>query len=199
MEAEQADGSIAATVTETEAVSQHQLETAPSPISPRPSGSILLVGRRSMNTERRISWDASVIDNEGMSKKKSKVCCIYKKSGRYDESSDENNNSDENDSESEPNAYEKQPKPKQDNTARENSLDFLGPPPQLKKYRSPQRQQDVPNGLKSPPPQRKNPGNDNGLVRDSSNSDTTMDFAGRLSSPPPNRLKSPPPIKLNGK
>ncbi|QRV89543.1 Type 1 phosphatases regulator YPI1 [Ceratobasidium sp. AG-Ba] len=37
----------------------------------------------------RVMWDADVIDNEGCGKKKSKICCIYHKPKRFDESSDE--------------------------------------------------------------------------------------------------------------
>jgi len=38
---------------------------------------------------RRIRWGEDVIDNEGMGKKNSKVCCIYHKSRALDESSSE--------------------------------------------------------------------------------------------------------------
>ncbi|PWW79002.1 hypothetical protein C7212DRAFT_350228 [Tuber magnatum] len=90
---------------------------------------------------RRVRWDADVIDNEGMGKKKSKVCCIYHRPHSYDESSSESDSSSDEDSEDEgrghahskncghgpkrsskgksrdnkrapsPNAYEKMPKP----------------------------------------------------------------------------------------
>ncbi|KAK0500114.1 phosphatase inhibitor-domain-containing protein [Armillaria luteobubalina] len=38
------------------------------------------------------------LDNEGCGKKKSKICCIYHKPRRFDESSDEDSSSDESDS-----------------------------------------------------------------------------------------------------
>ncbi|KUJ18182.1 uncharacterized protein LY89DRAFT_717783 [Mollisia scopiformis] len=40
-------------------------------------------------TRRRIQWAEDVVDNEGMGKKKSKVCCIYHAPKGIDESSDE--------------------------------------------------------------------------------------------------------------
>jgi len=40
-------------------------------------------------TGRRIQWAEDVVDNEGMGKKKSKVCCIYHAPKGIDESSDE--------------------------------------------------------------------------------------------------------------
>ncbi|KAF8689011.1 NAD biosynthesis via nicotinamide riboside salvage pathway, partial [Rhizoctonia solani] len=45
----------------------------------------------------RVMWDADVIDNEGCGKKKSKICCIYHKPRRFDESSSESSG-DESDS-----------------------------------------------------------------------------------------------------
>ncbi|KAE8452875.1 hypothetical protein EG329_013147 [Mollisiaceae sp. DMI_Dod_QoI] len=41
------------------------------------------------STGRRIQWAEDVVDNEGMGKKKSKVCCIYHAPKGIDESSDE--------------------------------------------------------------------------------------------------------------
>ncbi|WVN88412.1 uncharacterized protein L203_103621 [Cryptococcus depauperatus CBS 7841] len=40
-------------------------------------------------TDRRVVWSEETIDNEGMGKKKSKVCCIYHKPRAFDESSEE--------------------------------------------------------------------------------------------------------------
>ncbi|KAG0144272.1 hypothetical protein CROQUDRAFT_134482 [Cronartium quercuum f. sp. fusiforme G11] len=37
----------------------------------------------------KVQWGENVIDNEGLGRKKSKVCCIYKKPKAFDESSDE--------------------------------------------------------------------------------------------------------------
>lgn len=82
--------------------------------------------------DRRVRWDQGVIDNEGMGKKKSKVCCIYHRPRAYDESSSEEDSSDESSDDSDDsgscggghhnhhihgkktvrkNAYEKMPKP----------------------------------------------------------------------------------------
>jgi len=40
-----------------------------------------------------------VVDNEGCNKKKSKICCIYHKPRRFDESSDESSSESDSDSE----------------------------------------------------------------------------------------------------
>jgi len=104
-----------------------------------PDGTLRLRGASVEN--RRVRWGDDVIDNEGMGKKKSKVCCIYRRQRAYDESSDESDSSSDDDSEDEghnhrhgkncghspmrgqkgnardnkrsssPNAYEKMPKP----------------------------------------------------------------------------------------
>ncbi|KAI8447582.1 phosphatase inhibitor-domain-containing protein [Phakopsora pachyrhizi] len=42
----------------------------------------------------RVQWEDNVVDNEGLGRKKSKVCCIYKKPRAFDESSDESGDSD---------------------------------------------------------------------------------------------------------
>lgn len=47
-----------------------------------------------------VSWDPNIEDNEHMNKKKSKICCIYKKQRNWDESSSSS-------SEPETNAYER--------------------------------------------------------------------------------------------
>ncbi|OZJ02629.1 hypothetical protein BZG36_03842 [Bifiguratus adelaidae] len=97
-------------------------------------GILRLTGERTLRP-RQIQWAENVVDNEGMGKKKSKICCIYHKSHAIGESSDESTCS-SSDSESEsgsdkdaargrdkgkrrrkrdprqvsPNAYERQPK-----------------------------------------------------------------------------------------
>jgi len=53
------------------------------------------------STQRRIQWAEDVVDNEGLGRKKSKVCCIYHAPKGIDESSDESSSdssSDESDS-----------------------------------------------------------------------------------------------------
>ncbi|KAJ1980152.1 Type 1 phosphatases regulator ypi1 [Dimargaris verticillata] len=42
----------------------------------------------------RVCWDAEVVDNEGLNRKKSKVCCIFKKTRRFDESDSDESDSD---------------------------------------------------------------------------------------------------------
>jgi len=37
----------------------------------------------------RVAWNEDVVDNEGLGRKKSKICCIYHRPRRFDESSDE--------------------------------------------------------------------------------------------------------------
>ncbi|KAN0113645.1 Protein phosphatase inhibitor domain containing protein [Russula decolorans] len=41
----------------------------------------------------RVAWDEAVVDNEGLGRKKSKICCIYHRPRRFDESSDEEESS----------------------------------------------------------------------------------------------------------
>ncbi|KAI0035391.1 phosphatase inhibitor-domain-containing protein [Vararia minispora EC-137] len=67
----------------------------------RPSEHIIgALHLRGAHSDRpRVKWDEGVIDNEGMEKKKSKICCIYHKPKQFDESSDESS-SDEDDSDS---------------------------------------------------------------------------------------------------
>ena len=54
-------------------------------------------------TQRQVSFDEETVDNEHMNKKKSKICCIYKKPHDPNVSSDS-------DSSCEGNEYEHQPK-----------------------------------------------------------------------------------------
>ncbi|PLW11925.1 hypothetical protein PCANC_07768 [Puccinia coronata f. sp. avenae] len=48
----------------------------------------------SQRRQPRVQWQDNVIDNEGLGRKKSKVCCIYNKPKAFDESSDESDHSD---------------------------------------------------------------------------------------------------------
>jgi protein phosphatase 1 regulatory subunit 11 len=83
-------------------------------------------------TDRHIRWDDSVVDNEHMNRKKSKICCIFRKQRAFDESSSGESSTSEDSSDSDsshdercphhrrrrarrvrdpsPNAYEKAPK-----------------------------------------------------------------------------------------
>ncbi|GAM89675.1 hypothetical protein ANO11243_077140 [Dothideomycetidae sp. 11243] len=59
---------------------------------------------------RRIQWAEDVIDNEGMGKKSSKVCCIYHKpKNAGDSSSDDSSSDSDSDSDSEPDLSRAQP------------------------------------------------------------------------------------------
>ncbi|KAH7926079.1 hypothetical protein BV22DRAFT_1009885 [Leucogyrophana mollusca] len=49
---------------------------------------------------QRVAWGEDVIDNEGCGKKKSKICCIYHKPKRFDESSSEESSDPDSDSDS---------------------------------------------------------------------------------------------------
>ncbi|KAI9101769.1 phosphatase inhibitor-domain-containing protein [Phlyctochytrium arcticum] len=71
-----------------------------------PDGTLLLRG--GSNVERRVQWDEKVIDNEGLGKKSSKVCCIYRKPHNA-EDSDSDSESDSSADPDEPNAYEREP------------------------------------------------------------------------------------------
>jgi len=91
--------------------SQTLMREAPAPttttIAPAPQGVLHLRGAVEDSeevdeegaTRRRIRWAEDVVDNEGMGKKKSKVCCIYHPPRGVDESSDESS-SDSDDSDS---------------------------------------------------------------------------------------------------
>ncbi|KAF2117559.1 phosphatase inhibitor-domain-containing protein [Lophiotrema nucula] len=80
------------------------LEQHPQPVLrlSAPSGTLRL--RAEPAEERHIQWAEDVVDNEGMGKKSSKVCCIYHKPRAVDESSDESSSdsSSDSDSDSEP-------------------------------------------------------------------------------------------------
>jgi protein phosphatase 1 regulatory subunit 11 len=73
------------------------------------------------SSRRQVRWTEDVVDNEHMNKKKSKICCIYRRPKDFGESSSESSDSDS-DSDcghdhhhddaapGKPNAYERQPK-----------------------------------------------------------------------------------------
>ncbi|KAJ3190295.1 Type 1 phosphatases regulator ypi1 [Gaertneriomyces sp. JEL0708] len=76
-----------------------------------PAGTLLLRGGNV--NDRKVQWDDSVVDNEGLGKKSSKVCCIYRKPHNPDSSdsdSDSDSDSSGDDDPSKPNAYEREPK-----------------------------------------------------------------------------------------
>ncbi|KAI8824130.1 phosphatase inhibitor-domain-containing protein [Fimicolochytrium jonesii] len=63
-------------------------------------------------TDRKVQWDDDVVDNEGLGKKSSKVCCIFRKPHNPDDTSSDSESSSgsEADDPNEPNAYEREPK-----------------------------------------------------------------------------------------
>ncbi|KAI9446845.1 phosphatase inhibitor-domain-containing protein [Lactarius indigo] len=54
---------------------------------PAPAGTLHLRG--GSHNRPRVVWGEDVVDNEGLGRKKSKICCIYHRPRRFDESSDE--------------------------------------------------------------------------------------------------------------
>lgn len=81
-----------------------QTEAGPSNNDPSvPSATLRLRASPSTAEDRRIRWAADVVDNEGMGKKSSKVCCIYHKPKEPgDSDSSDSDSSSESDSDSEP-------------------------------------------------------------------------------------------------
>jgi len=81
----------------TSASNTRTIEQRPQPVL-RLSGTLRL--RAEPAEERHIQWAEDVIDNEGMGKKSSKVCCIYHKPRVVGESSDESSSDSSSDEES---------------------------------------------------------------------------------------------------
>lgn len=54
-----------------------------------PAVGMLRLRGASRQNAQRVMWGEDVVDNEGCGKKKSKVCCIFRKQRRFDESSSE--------------------------------------------------------------------------------------------------------------
>ncbi|BEI93339.1 uncharacterized protein CcaverHIS019_0509670 [Cutaneotrichosporon cavernicola] len=75
-------------------------DAGPSTVSPPPSGSEtpssvgVLRLRGAPGRRQRVVWTSDTVDNEGMGKKKSKICCIYHKPRAFDESSSESDSCD---------------------------------------------------------------------------------------------------------
>ncbi|KAI6780393.1 phosphatase inhibitor [Emericellopsis cladophorae] len=73
---------------------QTTTEAPPIPLSTheQPQRVLRLRGARNTNG-RSVQWAEDVVDNEGLGRKSSKVCCIYHKPKAADESSDESDTS----------------------------------------------------------------------------------------------------------
>ncbi|GMK55227.1 hypothetical protein CspeluHIS016_0202830 [Cutaneotrichosporon spelunceum] len=61
----------------------------PASRSETPSSVGVLRLRGGPGRRQRVVWTSDTVDNEGMGKKKSKICCIYHKPRAFDESSSE--------------------------------------------------------------------------------------------------------------
>ncbi|OCF41879.1 hypothetical protein I317_04289 [Kwoniella heveanensis CBS 569] len=81
--------STARTVTQEESLP----DAGPSNASPeRPPAGVLKL-RGGPLKKQRVVWSEETVDNEGMGKKKSKICCIYHKPRAFDESSSDESSS----------------------------------------------------------------------------------------------------------
>ncbi|KAF8072254.1 phosphatase inhibitor-domain-containing protein [Lyophyllum atratum] len=54
--------------------------------------------RAAPRNEHRVAWDDDVVDNEDCGRKSSKICCIYHKPRKFDESSSEEDSDSDSDS-----------------------------------------------------------------------------------------------------
>ncbi|WWC70121.1 uncharacterized protein I206_104068 [Kwoniella pini CBS 10737] len=68
---------------------QTEIEAGPSTSPPEQPPAGVLKLRGGPLKKQRVVWTDETVDNEGMGKKKSKICCIYHKPKAFDESSDE--------------------------------------------------------------------------------------------------------------
>lgn len=90
-------GSATQTITPVDSASSRSVSPEPLVLRLRgaheSSGSNTVRGHR-----RRITWAEDVVDNEGLGRKSSKVCCIYHKPREFGESSSEDDSSSDSDS-----------------------------------------------------------------------------------------------------
>ena len=76
--------------------------TITNPPSPAPQNDVGILRLRpspptSSTAPRRVVWTDETVDNEGLGRKKSKICCIYHKPKPFDESSDESSSGSDSD------------------------------------------------------------------------------------------------------
>ncbi|KAH8730063.1 phosphatase inhibitor-domain-containing protein [Phaeosphaeriaceae sp. PMI808] len=93
------------TATSTREAGSRTMQVRPQPVLRLSAPSGVLRLRAEPAERRHIQWAEDVIDNEGMGKKSSKVCCIYHKPRAAGESSEEDSSGDsssESESDSEP-------------------------------------------------------------------------------------------------
>ncbi|CAN8103530.1 unnamed protein product [Discula destructiva] len=88
-----AGGSQATTRTAEPATTGSRTETATTTRAQPQGPNLTLTGAHDRSRGPRVRWDENVVDNEGMGKKSSKVCCIYHAPKAIDESSDESDSS----------------------------------------------------------------------------------------------------------
>lgn len=91
-----AAGSATQTITPEDTASSRS--PSPDPLVLRLRGHHDASGGPSTAPRRRITWAEDVVDNEGLGRKSSKVCCIYHKTREFGESSSEDDSSSDSDS-----------------------------------------------------------------------------------------------------
>ena len=63
--------------------------------SPFPHFSVLrLTLKNPKKSTNKVNWAENTIDNESLNKKKSKCCCVFEKTRKWDESSSDDDNED---------------------------------------------------------------------------------------------------------
>ncbi|EJD49536.1 hypothetical protein AURDEDRAFT_112415 [Auricularia subglabra TFB-10046 SS5] len=85
--------SPARTVTDTQPAAQNAEPVAGPSTEPAPPQGVLRL-RGGPRSGPRVTWTEDIVDNEHLGKKKSKICCIYHKPRKFDESSDESSDDD---------------------------------------------------------------------------------------------------------
>ncbi|KAJ1833807.1 Type 1 phosphatases regulator ypi1 [Coemansia sp. RSA 2711] len=84
-------------------------DAAPTPPPPPPAGILHLRAAASRpQPAPRVQWADDTVDNEHLGRKRSKVCCIYHRQRRFDESGSDSECDSASDSDG-PNAYERMP------------------------------------------------------------------------------------------
>ncbi|KAF9236284.1 phosphatase inhibitor-domain-containing protein [Melanogaster broomeanus] len=87
-----ADGSRTITLRDSQPRPEDDASPGLSAGEPTTVGALRLRGAQ-RRTRQSVAWGEDVVDNEGCGKKKSKICCIYHKPRRFDESSSEESES----------------------------------------------------------------------------------------------------------
>ncbi|KEF55209.1 uncharacterized protein A1O9_08863 [Exophiala aquamarina CBS 119918] len=96
--ARQPTGSATHTITPADPSSSRS--ASPEPLILRLRGAHEVSETGTTRLRRRITWAEDVIDNEGLGRKSSKVCCIYHKERQFGESSSEDDSSSDDSSDS---------------------------------------------------------------------------------------------------